>query len=80
MRVAGARPYMEDRHTIVASYKTIGSGGTYLDDGVMRSFAAVYDGHNGSKAAEEASARCLSQHLAEELLLDVYPEGYYHIS
>ena len=36
---------MEDRHTVIASYSPAA-------DGVSRSFAAVYDGHNGDEAAE----------------------------
>lgn len=34
---AGARAYMEDRHTVVASYSP-------AMDGISRSFAGVYDG------------------------------------
>lgn len=36
---------MEDRHTVVASYSPVA-------DGVSRSWAGVYDGHNGDEAAE----------------------------
>ncbi len=54
---AGARPYMEDRHTIVANYSPIGRGGFPEPDGVLRSYAAVFDGHNGSLSAEEAASR-----------------------
>lgn len=46
----GERAYMEDRHTVVASYSP-------QPDGNSRSFAAVYDGHNGAKAAEQCSSR-----------------------
>ncbi|KAL3144636.1 hypothetical protein ABBQ38_001995 [Trebouxia sp. C0009 RCD-2024] len=41
----GARSYMEDRQTVVASYSPAA-------DGISRSFAGVYDGHNGDEAAE----------------------------
>lgn len=46
----GARAYMEDRHTVIASYSPSA-------DGISRSFAAVYDGHNGARAAEHCSSR-----------------------
>ena len=51
---AGARPYMEDRHTIIADYMLAGPA----DDAVPRSYAAVFDGHNGVDSAEHASSRC----------------------
>ena len=54
----GARPYMEDRHTIVANFEPTGDAASAADPGVLRSFAGVYDGHNGSQTAEEAAARC----------------------
>ena len=56
---AGMRAYMEDRYSIIASYQlpAPGLGGMPLLDGVTRSFAAVFDGHNGSKAADHASDR-----------------------
>ena len=54
---AGARPYMEDRHTILANYAPTGAAATAADAGVLRSFAGVYDGHNGSQTDEEAAAR-----------------------
>lgn len=47
---AGARAYMEDRHTVVASYRP-------AMDGISCSFAGVYDGHNGAKAAEHCCSR-----------------------
>lgn len=47
---AGARGYMEDRHTVVPSY-------TPALDAICRSFAGVYDGHNGAKAAEHCCSR-----------------------
>ncbi|CAK0781692.1 hypothetical protein CVIRNUC_005447 [Coccomyxa viridis] len=61
----GARPYMEDRHTIVANFQPSGAAASALDAGVLRSFAGVYDGHNGAQTAEEAAAR-LHMLLAEE--------------
>ncbi|MEW5306475.1 MAG: hypothetical protein WDW36_008937 [Sanguina aurantia] len=49
---------MEDRHTVVASLRLLSPAGLpLLDDGVQRSLAAVYDGHNGSRAAELAASR-----------------------
>lgn len=54
---AGARPYMEDCHTVVRNFKPLGPGGVPLEDGVLRTFAGVYDAHNGIKAAEHASTR-----------------------
>ena len=57
-RCAGARPYMEDRHTIVANFQPSGPAASAMDAGVQRSFAGVYDGHNGAQTAEEAAARC----------------------
>lgn len=52
-----ARPYMEDRHCIVQCLRPIGSGGQPLQDGVQRSLAAIYDGHNGTRAADTAASR-----------------------
>ena len=49
---------MEDRHTIVANFEPTGDAASTADPGVLRSFAGVYDGHNGSQTAEEAAARC----------------------
>ena len=49
---------MEDRHTIVANFEPTGDAASAADPGVLRSFAGVYDGHNGSQTAEEAAARC----------------------
>lgn len=51
----GSRPYMEDRYNIVATFRASGQG--ERDDGTIRSFCGVYDGHNGFKAAEYASNR-----------------------
>ena len=48
---------MEDRHTLVASYTPVGPSGAPCADGVNRSFVAIYDGHNGFKAAEQCSSR-----------------------
>ena len=49
---------MEDRHTIVANFRPSGAAASAMDAGVLRSFAGVYDGHNGAQTAEEAAARC----------------------
>ncbi|KAK9845926.1 hypothetical protein WJX81_006154 [Elliptochloris bilobata] len=48
----GARQYMEDKHTVVSSFKPLG-----VEDGVERSYFAVFDGHNGEQSASEASSR-----------------------
>ncbi|KAK9914952.1 hypothetical protein WJX75_002812 [Coccomyxa subellipsoidea] len=53
----GARPYMEDRHVIIANYQPTGTQGAHDSDGIPRSYAAVFDGHNGSQSAEEACSR-----------------------
>ena len=58
---AGLRPYMEDRHIVIASYQPHSGSGAPLSDGVVRSFAAVFDGHNGCNAAEHACNRCVPQ-------------------
>jgi hypothetical protein len=45
--------YAEDRHAIIAHWRPLGSNGRPLpDDGVERSYCAVFDGHNGSRSAE----------------------------
>ena len=41
---AGARAYMEDKHTVVSSFKPHGAAGAVVEDGIERSFFAVYDG------------------------------------
>eukprot|EP00884_Botryococcus_braunii_P014428 jgi/Botrbrau1/22987/Bobra.0030s0052.2 len=61
----GARPYMEDYYTVVRNFKPLGPGGVPLEDGVLRTFAGLYDGHNGIKAADHANAR-LHMALAQE--------------
>jgi hypothetical protein len=53
---------MEDCHTVVRNFKPLGPGGVPMEDGVLRTFAGLYDGHNGIKAAEHANSRC-STHL-----------------
>jgi hypothetical protein len=40
----GLRPYMEDRHTVIGSYHPRTSSGQQVQDGVFRSYAAVFDG------------------------------------
>ena len=40
---AGARAYMEDKHTVVSSFKPLGASGV-VEDGVERSYFAVFDG------------------------------------
>lgn len=62
----GLRTYMEDRHTIVSPFSLLGSDGNVLpEDGIARSFAAVFDGHNGTLAADIAANR-LHDILARE--------------
>ena len=54
-------PTQEDRHSLVPCLRPLGSngqplpGGMGADDGVQRSWAAVFDGHNGSGAAVMAA-------------------------
>ena len=62
---------MEDRHTILANYEPAGAAAAAADAGVLRSFAGVYDGHNGSQSAEEAAARyaLLAQSRAKPLYM-----------
>ena len=54
---AGPRPYMEDRYTIISSYTPLSFTSQAMPDDIVRSYAAVFDGHNGTKAAEHACAR-----------------------
>lgn len=56
---------MEDRHTILANYEPTGTAVAAAEAGVLRSFAGVYDGHNGSQTAEEAAARYILLMLPE---------------
>ena len=53
----GMRPYMEDRHIIVEAMVPRGSSGAPMQDDTLRSYAAVYDGHNGTLAADHAADR-----------------------
>ena len=55
---AGMRPYMEDRSAVVASFTPQSAAGGPMRDGVLRSFAAIYDGHNGAHSATYCSTRC----------------------
>lgn len=48
---------MEDRHCIVNCLRPVGSGGQPVMDGVERCLAAIYDGHNGTRAADTAASR-----------------------
>lgn len=48
---------MEDRYTVIPDFQPLAMGGSRISDGVGRSFAGVYDGHNGSGAAEAAAAQ-----------------------
>lgn len=47
---------MEDKHTVVSSFKPLGAAGA-VEDGIERSYFAVFDGHNGERSAEEAASR-----------------------
>ena len=51
---------MEDRHTIVDNLCPTNPQGGKLGDSIRRTFVGVYDGHNGSGAAEAAAARCVT--------------------
>jgi serine/threonine protein phosphatase PrpC len=53
----GMRPYMEDRHITEEPLIPRGSSGAPIPDNIPRSFAAVYDGHNGTLAADHAADR-----------------------
>ncbi|KXZ41809.1 hypothetical protein GPECTOR_276g723 [Gonium pectorale] len=66
-----ARPYMEDRHCIVQSLRPLSSSGAPLQDGVQRCLAAIYDGHNGTRAADTAASR-LHMMLAAEAALRMH--------
>lgn len=59
---------MEDRHTIIDEYYPLSSTGSAIKDDVPRCFAGVYDGHNGSFAADHAADR-LHDILAGEVAL-----------
>ncbi|KAG2486043.1 hypothetical protein HYH03_015250 [Edaphochlamys debaryana] len=63
-----ARPYMEDRHCIVQCLRPLSASGQPLEDGVPRCLAAIYDGHNGTRAADTAATR-LHMLLAGEAAL-----------
>mmetsp|Transcript_48810 Transcript_48810/g.156340 ORF Transcript_48810/g.156340 Transcript_48810/m.156340 type:complete len:317 (+) Transcript_48810:291-1241(+) len=56
-QACGMRSYMEDCHAVVASYQPANGYGVPIDDGVLRTFCGVYDGHNGAKAAQHAAQR-----------------------
>lgn len=60
---------MEDRHAIIVNYCPAGVGSVPDLDGLPRSYAAIFDGHNGSQAADEACSRCLLN-LTETLHVD----------
>lgn len=62
----GLRAYMEDRHVTLSNLidDDAPSSDQTKEDGVIRNFAAVYDGHNGSLAADHAQARV--HHLLRE--------------
>ena len=49
---------MEDRHAVVQSLQPLAASGAPLPaDGVPRCLAAIYDGHNGTRAADTAASR-----------------------
>ena len=43
---------------MVASFTPQSAAGGPMRDGVLRSFAAIYDGHNGAHSATYCSTRC----------------------
>ena len=53
---AGARPYMEDRHRVVAPFVTPGDEAS-ADGPSTRGFLGVFDGHSGPDAAITAADR-----------------------
>jgi serine/threonine protein phosphatase PrpC len=65
----GARPYMEDRHVIVAPFPT---DDALAGDAQAGTFVGVYDGHNGAFAAEHAASN-LHVLLAADPLLRCVP-------
>ena len=65
---------MEDRHCIVHCLRPMSSSGQPLQDGVQRSLAAIYDGHNGTRAADTAATR-LHTLLAAEPALRTHTGG-----
>ena len=52
---AGARAYMEDKHTVVSSFKPLGAGA--VEDGIERSYFAVFDGA-GWSCHHAVATRC----------------------
>ena len=42
----------------MASFTPQSAAGGPMRDGVLRSFAAIYDGHNGAHSATYCSTRC----------------------
>lgn len=62
---------MEDRYTVIPDFQPLMPSGGRVSDGVGRSFAGVYDGHNGSAAAEAAAAQ-LHLLLARDPLVGVH--------
>ncbi|KAK9794905.1 hypothetical protein WJX73_003566 [Symbiochloris irregularis] len=65
----GLRPYMEDYAQVIASFQLVNRAGATVSDGVVRSFAGVFDGHNGALAAEHACRR-LHKLLAADAALE----------
>ncbi len=65
---------MEDRHCIVQCLRPLSASGQPLQDGVQRSLAAIYDGHNGTRAADTAASR-LHMLLAADAALRTHTGG-----
>jgi len=70
-RRAGARAYMEDKHTIVSSFRPLGGAGA-VDDGVQRSYFGVFDGAPRARRLDVgAVADSMCHYAAVRARLDV---------
>ena len=77
----GHRPYMEDRHAVDTHFviddsetdaQVVAGAGTSCD-GVQRSYMAVYDGHNGTRAAEYAAEHMHEMFIGNDGLAGTEP-------
>lgn len=66
---------MEDYHVILPDFTPTTSAGHPIRDGVPRAYAAVFDGHNGTIAAEHAAERLHHLLAAEPALRGAAGEG-----
>lgn len=71
----GHRPYMEDRHVTIPTYQAVNEGNRPVEDGVVRTYAAVFDGHNGAQAADIACCQLHRLLAAEPALRDPQAAG-----